>query len=74
MFGQRLRLTRNRAGLSMQALAECATPSVSAQAISKYAASNMMPSSSVLAGLGKTLNVSPPIGRTLTHLEANKGD
>ena len=58
MFGQRLRLARKRAGLSMQALAECATPSVSAQAISKYEAGKMMPSSSVLVGLGNTLNVS----------------
>ena len=55
MFGQRLRLARKRAGLSMQALAERVTPSVSAQAISKYEADKMMPSSSVLVGLGKAL-------------------
>ena len=58
MFGQRLRLARKRAGLSMQALAERVTPSVSAQAISKYEADKMMPSSSVLVGLGKALGVS----------------
>lgn len=58
MFGQRLRLARKRAGLSMQALAACMTPSVSAQAISKYEAGKMMPSSAVLVGLGKALSVS----------------
>lgn len=58
MFGQRLRLARKRAGLSMQALADRMTPSVSAQAISKYEADKMMPSSSVLVGLGKALGVS----------------
>jgi Zn-dependent peptidase ImmA (M78 family) len=42
----------------MQALAERANPSVSAQAISKYEADKMMPSSSVLIGLGKALGVS----------------
>ncbi|MHA6327296.1 helix-turn-helix domain-containing protein [Roseivivax sp. CAU 1753] len=58
MFGQRLRLARKRAGLSMRALAERVTPNVSAQAISKYEADKMMPSSSVLVGLGKALGVS----------------
>ena len=58
MFGQRLRLARKRAGLSMQALAECASPGVSAQAISKYEAGKMMPSSAVLVGLSKALGVS----------------
>lgn len=58
MFGQRLRLARKRAGLSMQALAERMNPSVSAQAISKYEAGRMMPSSAVLVGLGKALGVS----------------
>lgn len=58
MFGQRLKLARKRAGLSMQALADRMTPSISAQAISKYEADKMMPSSSVLLGLGKALGVS----------------
>ena len=35
MFGQRLRLARKRAGLSMQALAQRMSPPVTAQAISK---------------------------------------
>lgn len=58
MFGQRLRLARKQAGLSMQALAESVTPGVSAQAISKYEADKMMPSSGVLVGLSKALGVS----------------
>ncbi len=58
MFGQRLRLARKRAGLSMQALAERVNPRVSAQAISKYEAGRMMPSSAVLIGLGTALGVS----------------
>ncbi len=58
MFGQRLRLARKKAGLSMQALANSISPKVSAQAISKYEAGKMMPSSTVLVGLGKALGVS----------------
>ena len=58
MFGQRLRLARKRAGLSLRALAERMDPRVSAQAISKYEAGKMMPSSAVLVGLGEALDVS----------------
>ena len=58
MFGQRLRLARKRAGLSLRALAARMDPKVSAQAISKYEAGRMMPSSAVLVGLGEALDVS----------------
>ena len=58
MFGQRLRLARKRAGLSLRALAERMDPRVTAQAISKYEAGRMMPSSAVLVGLGEALDVS----------------
>ena len=58
MFGQRLRLVRKKAGLSMQALATQISPKVSAQAISKYESGKMMPSSAVLVGLGEALDVS----------------
>lgn len=58
MFGHRLRLARKKAGLSMQALADRISPKISAQAISKYEADKMMPSSAVLVGLGKALGVS----------------
>ncbi len=58
MFGTRLRLARKQAGLSMRALAERMDPKITAQAISKYEAGKMMPSSAVLVGLGKALDVS----------------
>ncbi len=58
MFGQRLRLARKKAGLSMQGLADRVDPKVTAQAISKYEAEKMMPSSAVLVGIGKALDVS----------------
>ncbi len=58
MLGQRLRLARKKAGLSMQQLADHLSPSVSVQAISKYESGMMMPRSAVLMGLGKTLGVS----------------
>ena len=58
MFADRLKLARKKAGLSLNALAQSVSPSVSAQAISKYEAGKMMPSSSVLVGLGRSLGVS----------------
>ena len=58
MFAQRLRLARKKAGLSMRELATRMSPSVSVQAISKYEAGKMMPSSRVLVGLGQALDVS----------------
>jgi len=58
MFGDRLKLARKKAGLSLQALAGQVSPPITAQAISKYEAGRMMPSSAVLAGLGKALGVS----------------
>ena len=42
----------------MRSLAERVTPPVTAQAISKYEAGKMMPSSTVLVGLGRALDVS----------------
>jgi Zn-dependent peptidase ImmA (M78 family)/DNA-binding XRE family transcriptional regulator len=58
MFGQRLRLARKKAGLSMQGLAERTSPKITAQAISKYESDKMNPSSAVLVGLSKALGVS----------------
>ena len=58
MFAQRLRLARKRAGLSMRVLAERMSPKVTAQAISKYEAGKMLPSSAVLVALAKALDVS----------------
>ncbi len=58
MLGQRLRLARKKVGFSMRELAERLSPPITAQAISKYEAGRMMPSSAVLIGLGRTLDVS----------------
>ena len=58
MFGQRLRLARKRAGLTLQSLAGKLDPKITAQAVSKYEAGKMMPSSAVLVGIGKVLDVS----------------
>jgi Zn-dependent peptidase ImmA (M78 family)/transcriptional regulator with XRE-family HTH domain len=58
MFGERLKLARRRAGLSLQALSDRVSPPVSAQAISKYESGKMMPSSAVLVGLGRALGAS----------------
>ena len=58
MFGQRLKIARKRAGLSLRALASRLDPPVSAQAISKYEGGDMMPSSRILVALCKSLGVS----------------
>jgi len=58
MFGERLRLARKRAGLSLRDLADRIGGDVSAQAISKYESGKMYPSSGVLVALGKALDVS----------------
>jgi Zn-dependent peptidase ImmA (M78 family)/DNA-binding XRE family transcriptional regulator len=58
MFGDRLKLARKRAGLSLRELADRIGNDVSAQAISKYESGKMLPSSSVLVALSKALDVS----------------
>jgi Zn-dependent peptidase ImmA (M78 family)/transcriptional regulator with XRE-family HTH domain len=58
MFGDRLRLARKRAGLSLRGLADQIGNDVSAQAISKYESGKMFPSSSALVSLAKALDVS----------------
>ncbi len=57
MFGERLKLARNRAGLSLRELSDRMQNLVSAQAIGKYETGQMLPSSSVLVALGDALNV-----------------
>ena len=71
MFGQRLKLARRKAGLSLQALADRTEPKVSLQAISKYETGKMMPSSAVLVGLAQALGVSLDflLGGQVTDLE-----
>ena len=58
MFGYRLKLARKKAGYSLRGLAEALQDSVTAQAIGKYERGEMMPSSSVLLRLSRTLGVS----------------
>ena len=57
MFGERLKLARTRAGLSLRDLADRLDNKVSAQALGKYENDKMHPSSSVLMALGKALDV-----------------
>lgn len=58
MFGQRLRLARKKAGLSLRELAKRLPSGLSAQAIGSYEAGRMMPRSAVLVELGRALDVS----------------
>jgi Zn-dependent peptidase ImmA (M78 family)/DNA-binding XRE family transcriptional regulator len=58
MSGDRLKLARKKAGLSLRDLAEELSSLVSAQAIGKYERGEMMPSSEVLLALSKALKVS----------------
>ena len=58
MFGERLKLARKKAGLSLDRLVESIDGLVSKQAISKYERNQMMPDSKVLVELAKALGVS----------------
>ena len=58
MIGQRIKLARKKAGLSLRGLADILAGKVSAQAIGKYERDEMTPSSGVLIALGKALGVS----------------
>jgi Zn-dependent peptidase ImmA (M78 family) len=58
MIGQRLKLARAASGLSLRDLEGKLDNRVSAQALSKYERDEMMPSSPVLLGLARALDVS----------------
>ncbi|MCK4430091.1 MAG: helix-turn-helix transcriptional regulator, partial [Candidatus Aminicenantes bacterium] len=58
-FGNRLRLARKMAGLSMEDLVKKSEGVVSKQAISKYEKGIMKPSSDVLIHLARALGVKP---------------
>lgn len=60
MGGERIKLARKRAGLSLRDLAERMDHVVSAQAIGKYERGEMEPSSHVALALSKALGVSLP--------------
>lgn len=57
MLGERLKLARKRAGLSLRELSGRLQNRVSAQAIGKYETGRMFPSSSVLVSLAQVLDV-----------------
>lgn len=58
MLGERLKLARKKAGLSMDALVEKLDGEVTKQSLSKYERNLMMPGSRVLSRLSKNLDVS----------------
>ena len=58
MIGQRLKLARAAAGLSLRDLEEKIGNRVTAQAIGKYERNESMPSSGVLIALASALDVS----------------
>jgi transcriptional regulator with XRE-family HTH domain len=58
MLGERIKLARKKAGLTLQDLAGRMSPAVTPQALSKYERGKMFPSTSVLMGLGRALDVS----------------
>ena len=68
MLGERLKLARKRAGLSLRDLAHRLDDQVSAQAIGKYERGEMMPSSPVLIALSKTLGL--PLGYFMSPMQA----
>lgn len=58
MLGERLKLARKKAGLSMDALVEKLDGQITKQSLSKYEHNKMMPGSRVLSRLSKSLDVS----------------
>ena len=57
MFGERLRLARRKAGLSLRGLSVALGESVSAQSLGKYERGEMMPSFEILTQLADVLKV-----------------
>lgn len=58
MFGERLKLARKRAGLSLRGLADAIDVAVTAQAIGRYERGEMLPGSQTALKLAKALDVS----------------
>jgi Zn-dependent peptidase ImmA (M78 family)/DNA-binding XRE family transcriptional regulator len=59
IFGNRLKLARKMAGMSLQDLSDALGAAVTKQALSKYEIGSMKPSGDVLITLSKVLNVKP---------------
>ena len=58
-FGNRLKLARKMAGMSLQELSDALGNKVTKQALNKYELGEMKPTSEVLLALSKTLKVKP---------------
>lgn len=71
MFGERLKLARKRAGLSLRGVSERLEGKLSAQALGKYERGEMKPSSRVLLDIAKTLNM--PLNYFMTPLQVELG-
>jgi Zn-dependent peptidase ImmA (M78 family)/transcriptional regulator with XRE-family HTH domain len=74
MSGERIKLARRRAGLSLRELAREMGSRVTAQAIGKYERGEMTPSSDVLIALSKALSVSIPFLMAPEKIELGKVD
>jgi Zn-dependent peptidase ImmA (M78 family)/transcriptional regulator with XRE-family HTH domain len=77
MIGDRIKLARRKAGLSLRGLSSAMNGKVTAQAIGKYERGEDVPSSGVLMALAKALHVSVPYlldaqGIKLTGVEFRK--
>ncbi|GGF73378.1 transcriptional regulator [Terasakiella brassicae] len=77
MFGERLKIARKKAGISLRALSDDLGGIVSAQAIGKYERGEMMPNSTVLIALCSALKVSlsymaAPTGARLGNVDFRK--
>jgi len=59
IFGNRLKLARKMAGMSLQDLSDALINKVSKQALSKYETGLMNPTSEVLLAIAKALNIKP---------------
>lgn len=72
MIGERLKLARAAAGLSLRDLEARMQSLVSAQAIGKYERDEMMPSSTVLIALSQSLGVGPDYLLRPSDLQVNQ--
>ena len=77
MFGERLKVARKKAGLSLRNLSDSLEGIVTAQAIGKYERGEMMPSSTILIALCSKLEVSlsymvAPSGARLGNIDFRK--
>ncbi len=74
MRGERLRIARKRAGLSLRELERAVSRKVTAQALSKYEHGAMTPSSDVLLALSRVLSVPVPYLLAVERAELGEVD